>query len=379
MILLLSLLLFDIISVRRVRRKADIDDVVDVDGGDDDVMADSDERDVVVELDDDRESFVNTTKAFLITLSVVSSPSSLAVSWATMLPLNTLAIVRFGLKADASDFRSVSGQSSTTNVVYRLQQQQRQNVDNNSHGGYISQYFHSVVFGPLLCNTTYFYVVGKSESSEWSAVRRISRQACHSQQKQSVFALLVADMGCDLAGQSVARLMREHARRRTASDGSELSLVIVAGDVAYANGDSTAAPHNIWDKWQALMSPLVSHVPLMVAEGNHDGAWGEKFVPLRTRIGGAAATARYYAVDRGSARFVVLSAEIARDDDGEQLDDDSVSRRSQQQQQQRIDELQMRFLEHQLRTARQANSGISWIIVIGHRVKYHDTSWFFFL
>jgi hypothetical protein len=115
-------------------------------------------------------------------------------------------------------------------------------------------------------------------------------------------------------------------------------------------------PFNIWDIFTALLSPMSASVPLIVAEGNHDGAWGENFLPLRTRL---APPGAYYVVDRACARFIVLSVETSSD---EEADDDGHRRTA------LLADNQLSFLRTQLRSARSNNSPIRWIIVVAHRV-----------
>jgi 3',5'-cyclic AMP phosphodiesterase CpdA len=122
------------------------------------------------------------------------------------------------------------------------------------------------------------------------------------------------------------------------------ALVAVAGDVAYANGDLSAPPFNGWDRFQALLSPIAASVPVAVCEGNHDGEWDEHFVPLRARF---APPARWYTIDRGAVRIIMLSTE----------DNNAVE----------LEEKQMQFLRRALRAARLPDSGVQWLIVVGHR------------
>jgi hypothetical protein len=94
---------------------------------------------------------------------------------------------------------------------------------------------------------------------------------------------VIADVGTSIGGQAVLRQMRRDASKSKHPP----SLLLIAGDIAYSNGDKTgvfyvlgskfflnfklchfvfcyvhmnvAPPNNVWDRFQAMLSPLISH------------------------------------------------------------------------------------------------------------------------
>ncbi|GEM_PF-2338266 len=95
-------------------------------------------------------------------------------------------------------------------------------------------------------------------------------------------------------------------------------LVLVGGDVSYANGDAAK-----WDEWLARVEPLASRVPMMAAMGNHETYCGgdmpfvcaSEVAQYRARFPASGASA-FYAFDDGPARFVALDTEAYHQDPG---------------------------------------------------------------
>lgn len=81
----------------------------------------------------------------------------------------------------------------------------------------------------------------------------------------------------------------------------EPDLVIIAGDLSYADGD----PH-VWDVWFDMMQPLAARVPLMTAIGNHEtgqeGVWGNRPYLARLALPGGEL---FYGFDYGRVRFTM--------------------------------------------------------------------------
>jgi hypothetical protein len=264
-----------------------------------------------------------STTPFLVTL-IASGGRNLSVTWSTM--NLTCSEIEFGTIPTRLHLRRVGASTS-----YSL-----------AKGQYRSQQIHVVHFdfnSTELRHASLFYRVGCAADAAWSAVMRVV-PAPSANDAFTVFA--AADVGNSMGGQAVLRHMRQraHALRSTRVP----ALVLVAGDVAYGNGDLSAPPFNGWDRFQALLSPIASSVPVAVCEGNHDGEWDEHFVPLRARF---APPARWYTIDRGAVRFIVLSTE----------DNNDVE----------LEEKQMLFLRRALKAARSPSSGVEWLIVVGHR------------
>jgi len=84
-------------------------------------------------------------------------------------------------------------------------------------------------------------------------------------------------------------------------------LVLVAGDLSYANGDQP-----VWDQWLGQLEPLAAKVPTMCAAGNHEDKdfGGETFRNRLAHPGGEA----YYAFDVANVAFVVSTGGVFVDD-----------------------------------------------------------------
>lgn len=92
------------------------------------------------------------------------------------------------------------------------------------------------------------------------------------------------------------------------------SMVIIGGDISYAHGRSA-----VWDEWFALVSPLASRIPVMVAFGNHESYCqtdGPDVQPCLREVQEYLehfhmpnAPKRYYDFDWGPAHFVAIDTE----------------------------------------------------------------------
>lgn len=116
--------------------------------------------------------------------------------------------------------------------------------------------------------------------------------------------VFVADVGTDANASAIVRGILAQ----------KPSLVIVGGDLSYANGNAS-----LWNKWFDLMEPLAANVPTMPAYGNHEdycpdangsvrscgpdaNAWHAHFaLPNGDKL--------YYAFDWGPIHFTVLDTE----------------------------------------------------------------------
>lgn len=78
-------------------------------------------------------------------------------------------------------------------------------------------------------------------------------------------------------------------------------LVLVAGDLCYADGDQP-----VWDTWFDQIEPLVSAVPMMAAPGNHENKdfGGDTFKQRLSHPGHGS----FYGFDAGRVHFTVSTA-----------------------------------------------------------------------
>ncbi|KAG7013430.1 Purple acid phosphatase 15 [Cucurbita argyrosperma subsp. argyrosperma] len=121
-------------------------------------------------------------------------------------------------------------------------------------------------------------------------------------------------------------------------------LVLLIGDVSYANlyltngtgSDcySCSFPHTPihetyqprWDYWGRYMEPLISEVPLMVVEGNHEiepQAENQTFAAYSSRFAfpsneSNSSSTFYYSFNAGGIHFIMLGAYISYDRSGDQ-------------------------------------------------------------
>lgn len=84
---------------------------------------------------------------------------------------------------------------------------------------------------------------------------------------------------------------------------AEPDLVLVAGDLSYANGDQP-----VWDTWFDQIQPLVSGVPMMAAPGNHENKdfGGQTFKERLSHPGRGS----FYSFDMGRVHVTVGTAGV---------------------------------------------------------------------
>ncbi|GAB4843708.1 Purple acid phosphatase 23 [Ancistrocladus abbreviatus] len=125
------------------------------------------------------------------------------------------------------------------------------------------------------------------------------------------------------------------------------SLILMAGDLSYANQYLTTGGKGAsdfsrafpdapiretyqprWDGWARFMQPLISRVPMMVIEGNHEiepQAFGVTFKSYLTRFAvpskeSGSNSSFYYSFDAGGIHFIMLGAYVDYNRTGAQYD-----------------------------------------------------------
>lgn len=146
---------------------------------------------------------------------------------------------------------------------------------------------HAATMTDLKAGEPVRYRVGRPDA--WSPVRTFGPGPAG---RKFTFAH-IGDVGCNASSQATVAFLR--ARRP--------DLVMIAGDLAYANGDQP-----VWDKWFGVMEPLAAEIALMAAPGNHeDEDNGGVTFKARMSLPGAES---YYAFDYANIAFVASTAGV---------------------------------------------------------------------
>jgi predicted MPP superfamily phosphohydrolase len=124
---------------------------------------------------------------------------------------------------------------------------------------YFSPYIHSVTLTGLQPNTKYYYTCGDQEGGWSSTFYFTSEDTTPVTPKNTVKILLTADVGATNNSQATINSMLK------LDANSPFDFLIHSGDLSYANGWQPT-----WDDYGNMIQPLASHVPYMVATGNHE-------------------------------------------------------------------------------------------------------------
>jgi hypothetical protein len=133
------------------------------------------------------------------------------------------------------------------------------------------------------------------------------------------------------------------SRATTAHLGNvEPDLVLVAGDLSYANGNQP-----LWDSWFAQIEPLAARVPVMAAAGNHENedTAGEAFKARTSHPGPSPA---YWSFDHGNMHIAATTAGVF-------LEDAKI-----------VEELVWLDADLAVAAARRAAGEIDWVVVTQH-------------
>jgi predicted phosphodiesterase len=101
----------------------------------------------------------------------------------------------------------------------------------------------------------------------------------------------------------------DHAVRRESARTSALvklrkpDLVVIAGDLSYANGNQP-----IWDDYFRMHEPLFATVPVMAIPGNHETNDGTRYAAFTSRMSHPGKQI-FYAFDHGNAHFLMVESE----------------------------------------------------------------------
>ncbi|WCJ38052.1 purple acid phosphatase 15 [Euphorbia peplus] len=269
-----------------------------------------------------------------ISVSLSSSYDSVWISWITgefqigyeikpLDPKQVASVVRFGsLRFPLS--HEAKGYSLVYNQLYPFEGLQN----------YTSGIIHHVRLTGLKPDKVYYYRCGDPSIGAMSAIYSFKTMPVSSPRNYPSRIAVVGDLGLTYNTTStISRLINNLPE-----------LVLLVGDVSYANlyltngtgsdcyscsfSDSpiheTYQPR--WDYWGRYMQPLISEVPIMVVEGNHEieeQAGNQTFVAYSSRfafpsVESGSSSTFYYSFDAGGIHYVMLGAYIDYEKSGKQ-------------------------------------------------------------
>ncbi|XP_077229050.1 purple acid phosphatase 15 [Tasmannia lanceolata] len=199
---------------------------------------------------------------------------------------------------------------------------------------YTSGIIHHVRLTGLKPGTKYYYRCGDPSIPAMSSIQSFKTMPLSGPRSYPGRIAVVGDLGLTYNTTSTI----DHLRSNNPD------LVLLVGDVTYANlyltngtgadcyscGFPNTPIHETyqprWDYWGRFMQPLVSQVPIMVVEGNHEleeQAGNQTFVAYSSRFtfpskeSGSSSTF-YYSFNAGGIHFIMLGAYISYNKSGDQ-------------------------------------------------------------
>ncbi|KAK4752446.1 hypothetical protein SAY87_021244 [Trapa incisa] len=268
-----------------------------------------------------------------VSVSLSAKYDSVWISWITgeyqigdnispLDPASVASVVYYAIFMSGRQHRA-TGSSLVYSQIYPFQGLQN----------YTSGIIHHVRLRGLKPNTLYYYQCG-DPSIAMSGVYYFRTMPISGPDSYPARIAVVGDLGLTYnTSSTVDHLLANHP-----------DLVLLIGDVTYAdlyltNGTGAdcfacAFPgtpiHESyqprWDYWGRFMQPLVSRVPIMVVEGDHDieeqaenrtyEAYSSRFT-FPSRESGSSSKL-YYSFDAGGVHFVMLGAYIGYDESSDQ-------------------------------------------------------------
>ncbi|XP_015086743.1 purple acid phosphatase 15 isoform X2 [Solanum pennellii] len=283
-----------------------------------------------VDLPDTDPRVQRTVKGFepeQISVSLSATYDSVWISWITgeyqigynikpLDPSEVGSVVQYG-KHIFSLRRKAIGQSVIYNQLYPFEGLQN----------YTSGIIHHVQLTGLKPDTLYYYRCGDPSIPAMSTIYHFKTMPISSPKSYPKRIAIVGDLGLTYNTTStISHLM-----------GNNPDLVLLVGDVTYANlyltngtGSDcyscsfpdtpiheTYQPR--WDYWGRYMQPLVSKIPIMVLEGNHEieeQAENQTFAAYRSRFAfpskeSGSSSPLYYSFNAGGIHFIMLGGYVA--------------------------------------------------------------------
>ncbi|KAK6930689.1 Calcineurin-like phosphoesterase domain, ApaH type, partial [Dillenia turbinata] len=270
-----------------------------------------------------------------ISVSLSSSHDSVWISWITgefqigysIKPLNpksVASVVRYGKLRFPLSHRA-TGYSLVYNQLYPFEGLQN----------YSSGIIHHVRLTGLKPDTLYYYRCGDPSISAMSNIHHFKTMPASGSRSYPKRIALVGDLGLTYNTTStVSHLARNNP-----------DLIVLVGDVSYANlyltngtgsdcyscNFSHTPIHETyqprWDYWGRFMQPVVSKVPFMVVEGNHEleeQAENKTFMSYSSRfafpsVESGSSSTFYYSFNAGGIHFIMLGAYIAYEKSGKHI------------------------------------------------------------
>ncbi|KAH7683084.1 Acid phosphatase protein [Dioscorea alata] len=277
---------------------------------------------------------VNGFEPEQISVSLSTFADSVWISWITgesqigedikpLDPNSVASVVRYGsLRHTLS--HEATGYSLVYNQLYPFQGLQN----------YTSGIIHHVRLTGLEPGAQYYYQCGDPSIPAMSAVHAFKTMPISSPQSYPNRIAIVGDLGLTYNTTSTIDHMSSN----------EPDLIVLVGDVTYANlyltngtgSDcySCSFPQTPihetyqprWDYWGRFMEPVVSTIPLMVVEGNHEieeQAEHKTFLSYSSRfafpsVESGSFSTFYYSFNAGGIHFIMLGAYISYYKQGEQ-------------------------------------------------------------
>lgn len=215
---------------------------------------------------------------YQIHLALTGDPTEMCVTWVTPGDI-TKSRIEYGIEVN-NYFHCVNTRGEASPDGHRWER---------PFGGLI----HSAILKGLQPETIYHYrVKGKDYSKGYQFTTP-------SLDKWNVTFAMVSDMGISGNAKDVIYAMME----------DNLSMVVVAGDMSYADGSSRT-----WDKWFDIVEPHASSVPYMVSGGNHDSNYDFSHIIDRFRMPAEESdgTDLYYSFNFSRIHFIALTPDFGR-------------------------------------------------------------------
>ena len=171
-------------------------------------------------------------------------------------------------------------------------------IANNPDHVYASPALVSVLLQNLEASTQYFYRVSGDAQNTLRTFTTLPPHATHADAFPVAFAVF-ADVGQTVVSAANIAML---------ADDPETRLVLLAGDLSYADGVGER-----WDTWGELMSMLLASRPLAAAVGNHELERGESGVAMLARypppyVAAKSSSPYDYSFDAGPAHVIVLNS-----------------------------------------------------------------------
>ncbi|XP_044484719.1 purple acid phosphatase 15-like [Mangifera indica] len=269
-----------------------------------------------------------------ISVSLSSTYDSVWISWITgefqigdniesLDPKSVASVVQYGMLPDPL-IHQATGYSQVYNQLYPFEGLQN----------YTSGIIHHVRLRGLKPDTLYYYQCGDPSIRAVSEIYYFRTMPDSNPRSYPGRIAIVGDLGLTYNTTSTVSHMISNRP----------DLILLVGDVTYANlyltngtgadsysfSFSSTPIHETyqprWDYWGRFMQPLVSKVPIMVVEGNHEyeeQAENKTFVAYSSRFAfphneSGSPSTFYYSFNAGGIHFIMVGAYISYNKSGEQ-------------------------------------------------------------